>query len=514
VKQWKEFYKIVNLKEFHFNNQLNNDSRTWSNNEHSSRIDRMYFKFLDSNKLVANYEDLINFCYSDHNMVIGKIVLKDDSERIKNENLWKLNDCVLDNDIVDGKIKRLCMEIKNYYKEDSSSWYDIFITKIIKMLKSESKKIYKMKNMCIQSVFEELQEWYHSNNDDVRNKHNRIEFLENKVKTYYQEKKNGLEKRNKKAIENFCNLPTQIVLDVSDKLYKNNYIEILSINGQVTDDQEQIHNHIELHYSELFKKVETKKDVNEYTFNIKPISDDSELKQHINCEITTKELFEVVNVMNDSSPGPNGLTKSFFKKYLPYFSKYFIQMINKLDVQMPYQFKSSYIKLIPKTNDKIKQVSDYRPITISNFEYRIFAKLIANRVKLYNEELFDEQQICSIKIRRINDIIHMLRDFIRDSLIKNNPLKIVSIDQSKAFDKINHNFLFSLLTHLKLGDRIIKIIKNLYINSKAVICINGKLSGLIEIERGIKQGDPLSMWLYILCLQDLLFLIKANNFIQ
>jgi hypothetical protein len=127
-----DLYKIVNLKEFNFNNQLNNDSRTWSNNEHSSRIDRMYFKFLDSNNLVANYEDLINFCYSDHNMVIGKIVLKDDSERIKNENLWKLNDCVLDNDIVDGKIKRLCMEIKNYY----SSWYDIFITKIIKILKN------------------------------------------------------------------------------------------------------------------------------------------------------------------------------------------------------------------------------------------------------------------------------------------------------------------------------------------------------------------------------------------
>jgi hypothetical protein len=125
-------------------------------------------------------------------------------------------------------------------------------------------------------------------------------------------------------------------------------------------------------------------------------------------------------------------------------------MINKLDVQMPYQFKLSYIKLIPKTNDKIKQVSDYRPITISNFEYRIFAKLIANRVKLY---------IIGESYRRIDDIIHMLRDFIHDSLIKNNPLKIVSIDQSKAFDKFNHNFLFSLLTHLKLGDRIIKIIK-------------------------------------------------------
>ena len=72
-------------------------------------------------------------------------------------------------------------------------------------------------------------------------------------------------------------------------------------------------------------------------------------------------------------------------------------MLNNIDQYTPKQFKSSYIKLIPKHNNNNKTINDYRPITVINYEYRIFAKVILKRLRNFNDLIFDEQQNCSIK---------------------------------------------------------------------------------------------------------------------
>ena len=63
-------------------------------------------------------------------------------------------------------------------------------------------------------------------------------------------------------------------------------------------------------------------------------------------------------------------------------------MINNIDKNAPKQFKSSYIKLIPKNNNKIKTINDYRPITITNYEYIIFAKVIVKRLRNFNALIY------------------------------------------------------------------------------------------------------------------------------
>ena len=184
--------------------------------------------------------------------------------------------------------------------------------------------------------------------------------------------------------------------------------------------------------------------------------------------------------------------------------------MNNIDQYRPKQFKSSYIKLIPKYNNKNKTIIDYRPITVTNYEYRIFAKVIVKRLRNFNDLIFDDQQHCSIKDRKIDDIIHMIRDFIHDSKMKNKVLKIISIDQKKAFDSIIHSYLFKLLKRINIGNRLIKIIENLYNGSVTRLNINGMLLEEIKVKKSIKQGDPLSMWLYILALQEILISIKNN----
>jgi hypothetical protein len=92
----------------------------------------------------------------------------------------------------------------------------------------------------------------------------------------------------------------------------------------------------------------------------------------------------------------------------------------------------------------------------------------------------------------------MTRDMIFDSNEKSKDLFIMSIDQKKAFDNIDHSYLFKLLKHVNIGKNLFSSIYLLYTNSYSRLYINDVLSEEIHIKRSIKQGCPLSMWLYIL----------------
>jgi hypothetical protein len=182
-------------------------------------------------------------------------------------------------------------------------------------------------------------------------------------------------------------------------------------------DQNKFNDHIFKVFKNIYRGNADSSNLDEYCFKIKPIAD-KKLIEEMNKDFSVKYIFETIDEMDDSSPGPNGLTRLFFKRFLTHFSKYFVQMINNIDKNAPKQFKSSYIKLIPKNNNKIKTINDYRPITITNYEYRIFAKVIVKRLRNFNALIFDEQQHCSIKGRKIDDIFHMIKDFIHHSNMK------------------------------------------------------------------------------------------------
>jgi len=108
----------------------------------------------------------------------------------------------------------------------------------------------------------------------------------------------------------------------------------------------------------------------------------------------------------------------------------------------------------------------------------------------------------------------MTRDMIINSNEKSKDLFIVSIDQKKAFDNIDHSFLFNLLKHVNIGQNLFSSIHLLYTNSYSRLYINDVLSEEILIKRSIKQVCPSSMWLYKPCIEELLTRIYSNPRIQ
>lgn len=130
--------------------------------------------------------------------------------------------------------------------------------------------------------------------------------------------------------------------------------------------------------------------------------------------------------------------------------------------------------------------------------------------------LVDPDKTCSVPGRSITSNVTLLRNVL-DYIERTNESGIlVSRDQEKAFDRVNHSFLFCLLEHLGFGptSSFVKWVHTLNTGANMRIILNGYLSGKIKLKRGVRQGDPLSPLLYVLYVEVLASQIHSSPFIS
>jgi endonuclease/exonuclease/phosphatase family metal-dependent hydrolase len=513
-KNWKDLYKHLNLIEIENKNESDeiNKQMTWTNGSQSSRIDRIYMK-KDLNVSIK-YVNNQFFSMSDHRMIVAEIDLNEKIKTKRIDTSWKLNESLLDYQDVNDKIIEFCNQIPRLIRKHGMVWYDVFINFVISYLKIIGREKAKEKKEEINKLFEDL------NNldkfDDLSQEHqNNKNIIIEKIDEFYKLKKKGIEKRVCDERMSFIKQPTKCLINKEVNKNKNCMIEQYRLeNDEITENKEAILKNVCDFYQNLLGKDRVDdENLNNYEFKMKSMNE-IENNIDLNSNISFEEAYKVVKEMNESAPGPNGLTIGFYKKYFPYFGHYFINILNSDECELPETFNVSLIKLIPKNQNKIKGVNDLRPISLTNFEYRILTKILSNRMRLIGYKIIGEHQTCSILGRRINDNINMIRDMIDDACLRRLLLYLITVDQRKAFDSISHKYLYKLLKHMNFGDFIFNSIKRIYDNSYAVIEVNRIKSEKFKINSGIKQGCALSMFLYVLAIEELLVCINQNKNIK
>ena len=514
IKNWKNFYNNFNLCEFEWcvpNTAIEN-CYTWSNgNNLKSRIDRFYCDSLFLKNCV--YKEIFETSMSDHKMVVCEIDVDKNIKKRKKTGLWKLNESVLENDSVSEGIVKICETIPKIKSEEKINWYDTFINKICCFLKKQSRTLNNLKKEKINSFFQQLKECdEESECEDLNRKKNGIR---EQINAYYEEKRRGNEVRVRNERMKFIKQPTKVLLNEEKKSNVSCMIDKYeTADGHKTDRINIIRNDIYNFYNNLLG-VDTVNDekINNYQFKINSMNVGESIKEIINRKISVNEAEKVIKDMKVSAPGSTGLTIGFYKKYFQYFGEYFVAMLNS-DDELPLLFKESIVKLIPKNNNKVKTINDLRPISLTNIDYRIYTKILANRLRIVSNLVIGDHQTCSIKGRRINDNINLIRDVIFESNNTGSELFLLSVDQSKAFDRISHKYLFKLLEHMNFGSFILNSVKKIYNKSYCKIVVNNTLSENVMINSGLKQGCALSMLLYILCIEELIVRIKNNSLIK
>lgn len=154
---------------------------------------------------------------------------------------------------------------------------------------------------------------------------------------------------------------------------------------------------------------------------------------------------------------------------------------------------------------------DLRPIALCNVLYKIIAKVLANRLKSVLPNLISECQAAFLQGRSIHDNIVAAFELIH--AMKRNTKKkkgnvALKIDISKAFDRLRWDFVQAMLERMGFGVRFVGWIMHCITTVKYHICLNGELFGPITPGRGLRQGDPLSPYLFILCSEGLSALLR------
>ena len=126
--------------------------------------------------------------------------------------------------------------------------------------------------------------------------------------------------------------------------------------------------------------------------------------------------------------------------------------------------KQAIITLIPKKGD-LNKLKYWGPISLLCINYKILTKISANRLKNVLPHIISKEQTCSIPNRTIFNNLFQIRDIITLTKEKNNKLYILQVDQKKAFDKIDHNFLYKIMNKIGFSNKFLHFIKNLYRNN-------------------------------------------------
>ena len=159
------------------------------------------------------------------------------------------------------------------------------------------------------------------------------------------------------------------------------------------------------------------------------------------------------------------------------------------------------IVLIPKVKNPQK-MSKFRPISLCNMIYKIISRVLANRLKQVLPNIISPTQSAFVLGRLITDNVLVAYETIHTMHVRKKGKKgtmALKLDISKAYDQVEWPFLEKIMEKLGFPTRWIERVRSCVTTPSFTVLVNEKPYGMIHPSRGIRQGDPLSPYLFLLC---------------
>ena len=176
---------------------------------------------------------------------------------------------------------------------------------------------------------------------------------------------------------------------------------------------------------------------------------------------------------------------------------------------MPATVNSTVIVLIPKVKN-LQNITQYRPISLCNIIYKICSKVLANRLREILDEIIAEEQSVFIPGRLITDNVLVAYECIHSMRRKRGKQGwcAVKIDMIKAYDRVEWEYLEGIMRQLGFHDRWISLVMSCVTTVSFQVKVNGELLPVFSPTRGFRLGDPISMYLFLLCGEGLSCMLK------
>ena len=155
-------------------------------------------------------------------------------------------------------------------------------------------------------------------------------------------------------------------------------------------------------------------------------------------------------------------------------------------------------------------ITQFRPISLYNTLYKLVSRIILQRLKPYITNIINPCQASFVPGHRTSDNIIIVQEIIHTMVRKSRPKGLVALklDLEKAYDHLEWSFIKETLEFFQIPHKLINLIMNMISSTCINIMWNGTPLSTIIPSRGIHQGDPISLYLFILCLERLSILLE------
>lgn len=217
-----------------------------------------------------------------------------------------------------------------------------------------------------------------------------------------------------------------------------------------------------------------------------------------------EEIKEALFSINpEKAPGPDGFSACFFQSNWAIVGEDMIKEVREFFTSgvMPRTINETHVRLIPKGMGA-KSTADYRPIALCNVYYKTISKLLSRRLQAILQSLISETQSAFVPKRAISDnviITHEVLHYLKNSKAEKQLSMAIKTDMFKAYDRLEWVFIRRVLERMGFHPKFISLIMECITTVSYTFIINGATRGFVKPGRGIRHGDSLSSYLFILC---------------
>jgi hypothetical protein len=236
------------------------------------------------------------------------------------------------------------------------------------------------------------------------------------------------------------------------------------------------------------------------------------MKADLKAPIMMHELEEALKGMKaGKAPGPDGIITEFFKTYWEIIGDdYLIMIIEAVNrSHLPSGVTWGLISLLYKGGDREK-LTNWRPITLLNVAYKLYAKVLQLRLQPVLMEIIDFDQSAFLPMRFILDNIMLTHETMEWAEHSNQPLIFLKLDFSKAYDMVDFGFLFGVMHRMGFPTEFVGMTQMLFKDAAASVKVNGAQIATFQIGRGVRLGCPLAPYLFLLVAEVMNAMIKKE----